>query len=405
MSCDDTGRPRDDTGRLRGGAGVMRGPVARFRGATRLDKARWLIVISTDFILLLTAIGYVELFIRWRMGAPWPVCAAGAVLLLAFNALSTRPFRVAVRDGRRPTAILAVSGTLALVMAVLPILPFAGPAALPHVWPMPVWLALFALVARKRVVIVLAAGSILLPALYLAVVSEFDVRAMVLPLVQFVFTVVAVGAVWANLRLWRLAHEAYEGEEALARLAVSEERLRFARDLNDLLGQSLADVATRTGRAEELLRADPAAAAAEMFEVRDLARRSLREVRTVVQNYRAIDLDEVLASVRAVLEAADVRCVVRADTDALPPEIRTLLAAVVREGATNVLKHSKAERCTITIEGGVLEMANDGVTGPVGRPAPDGLGGLAERVRAAGGTLEAAPTDEGRYLLRAAVPA
>jgi two-component system sensor histidine kinase DesK len=211
--------------------------------------------------------------------------------------------------------------------------------------------------------------------------------------------------VWANLRLWRLAKEAHEGEEAMARLAVSEERLRFARDLNDLLGQSLTDVAARTVHAEGTLRTDPEAAAAEMFEVREVARRSLREVRAVVQNYRAVDLDEVLASVRAVLEAADVRCTVRADTAALPPETRTLLATVVREGATNVLKHSRAERCTITLHDGVLEMANDGVSGPVGEPAPNGLAGLADRVRAAGGTLEAAPTGEGRYLLRAAVPA
>ncbi|MFD0471901.1 sensor histidine kinase [Nonomuraea thailandensis] len=191
----------------------------------------------------------------------------------------------------------------------------------------------------------------------------------------------------------------------MAKLAVSEERLRFARDLNDLLGRSLTDVAVRTEHAERTLAVDREAAAAEMFEVRDLSRRSLREVRTVVQNYRAIDLDEVLASVRAVLEAADVRCTVWADTGSLPPETRTLLATVVREGATNVLKHSKAERCTITIENGVLEMSNDGVSGPVGEHAPIGLAGLAQRVRAAGGTLEAEPVAGGRYLLRAAVPA
>jgi two-component system, NarL family, sensor histidine kinase DesK len=191
----------------------------------------------------------------------------------------------------------------------------------------------------------------------------------------------------------------------VAMLAVSEERLRFARDLHDLLGQSLADVAAGTEHAERTLRTDREAAAAEMFEVRDLARRSLREVRTVVQNYRAVDLDEVLASVRAVLEAADVRCTVRTDTGSLSPETRTLLATVVREGATNVLKHSKAESCTITIEDGVLEMSNDGVSGPVSEHAPNGLAGLAQRVRAVDGTLEARPDEAGRYLLRAAVPA
>lgn len=368
--------------------------IRRLRGATKLDKVRWVILASTDILLLSPLFGYFELFGRWQAGMAWPLAVGGGVLLTAFMVLSVRPFRIAVRGGGRPTALLAVTGAIVAVLSVFPL-----------IWTIPPWLALLAAFVRKRTVIVLSVGSVAVIALYVGLVTGFDPDVLLLPLVQAGFTVISVGAVWANLRLWQLAQEAHEGEEAMARLAVSEERLRFARDLNDLLGQSLTDVAARTAHAERALRADPEAAAAEMFEVRDLARQSLREVRTVVQNYRAIDLDEVLASVRAVLEAADVRCTVRADTAALTPETRTLLATVVREGATNVLKHSRAERCTITIEDGVLEIANDGVSGPVGEPAPNGLAGLADRVRAAGGTLEAAPTREGRYLLRAAVPA
>ncbi|MGN9841828.1 sensor histidine kinase [Nonomuraea sp. H19] len=368
--------------------------VDRLRGATKLDKVRWLIVYSTDIILLFALMGYVELYARWEQGMPWPAAVGGAVLLLVFNVLSTRPFRIAVRGGKRPTAILAVSGAIIAVLSVFPL-----------VWPIPTWLGLMTAFVRMRTAIALSVTSVAVITLYLGLVAGLDPVILLLPLMQAFFTVVSVGAVWANLRLWQLAKEAHEGEEALARLAVSEERLRFARDLNDLLGQSLTDVATRTAHAEQALRADPAAAAAEMFAVRELSRRSLREVRTTVQNYRAIDLDEVLASVRAVLEAADVRCTVRADTASLTPETRTLLATVVREGATNVLKHSRAERCTITIENGVLEMSNDGVSGPVGEHAPNGLAGLADRLRAAGGTLRAEPTREGRYVLRAAVPA
>jgi two-component system sensor histidine kinase DesK len=258
---------------------------------------------------------------------------------------------------------------------------------------------------RRRTIVVLSAGSLLVSALFVVLGAGLSWAVLLVPLQQGVLTAVIVGGVLANLWLWRVAKEAHEGQEARARLAVSEERLRFARDLNDLLGQSLAGISARTAGAEQSLRADPGAAERAMFEVRDLARQSLREVRAVVQNYRALDLDEVLASVRAVLEAADVRCTVRAETSSLTPETRTLLATVVREGATNVLKHSKAERCAITIENGVLEMSNDGVNGPVGEPAPGGLAGLAQRVGAAGGTLRAQPTSEGGYLLRAAVPA
>ncbi|MBB6547998.1 sensor histidine kinase [Nonomuraea rubra] len=365
----------------------------RVRNASKVTKVRWLIIYCTDVVLLIPVFGYFELYVRWRdADVSWPVVAVGVLLLLVFNVLSIRPFRIAMRGERRPTAILAITGTIALVLAA------AG-----QVFALPTWLALLAPFVRRRTIIAVSVASIVLFNVYASFAPDFNPSLLIV--VQSFFTALCVGAVLANLKLWQLTAEAHEGEEALAKLAVSEERLRFARDLNDLLGRSLTDVAVRTEQAERTLRGDREAAAAEMFAVRDLARNSLREVRTVVQNYRAVDLDEVLASVRAVLEAADVRCTVRADTGSLPPETRTLLATVVREGATNVLKHSKAERCTITIENGVLEMSNDGVSGPVGEHAPIGLAGLAQRVRAAGGTLQAEPVSGGRYLLRAAVPA
>ncbi|MFG1699196.1 sensor histidine kinase [Nonomuraea sp. NPDC049309] len=369
--------------------------IDRVKNADRLTKVRWLIVYCTDIILIIPCIGYVVFYLLLDEGMWWPPVVLGAVALTVFIALGTRPYRIAVSGGPRPTAILVVTGVIAAGLAL----------GFVHVWVLATWLALMTPFVRRRTLLMLIAASLVAIPAY-AWLRGVDVgTALPLILTQILFTGVSVGGVWANLWLWRLTEEAYDGQEAMARLAVSEERLRFARDLNDLLGQSLTDVARRTEHAQRTLQTDKEAAAAEMFEVRDLARRSLREVRTVVQNYRAVDLDEVLASVRAVLEAADVRCTVRADTANLTPEARTLLANVVREGATNVLKHSKAERCTITIQDGVLEMSNDGVTGPVGEHAPNGLAGLAQRLRAAGGTLEAAPDQGGRYLLRAAVPA
>ncbi|MEU6710240.1 histidine kinase [Nonomuraea sp. NPDC046802] len=361
------------------------------RRATKLDKIRWLIVYGNDFIQLLSLFAYYDLYIRWQAGVPLPFIVAGLVLMLVFNVLMTQPVRIAIRGGRRPTAILSVTGAITLLLSAFVVW-----------WAIPTWLGMLVPFVRRRTVVIVSVASIAAVNLFVAVLVGLNLGVL---LMQTLFTAIAVGTTMANLKLWSMAKEAHEGQETLAMLAVSEERLRFAGDLNDLLGQSLTDAGARIADAERVLRTDPARAAAEMFEVRDLTRRSLREVRSVVQNYRAIDLDEVLASVRAVLEAADVRCTVRAETGALTPETRTLLATVVREGATNVLKHSRAERCTITIENGVLEMSNDGVSGPPGEHAPNGLAGLAQRVRAAGGTLEGRPTDEGRYLLRAAVPA
>ncbi|GAA3179428.1 sensor histidine kinase [Nonomuraea roseoviolacea] len=380
-------------GAARTRAGRLRAGRLRLRRPTRLDKVRWLIVYSTDLISLVALTGLLELYVRWERGqmGALPAIAVGLLLVVLF-VLAARSLRLAVRGGDRPTALLWVSGVVALVLSAFLV-----------IWAPVLWLGMLLPYARRRVVVAAAVASVVAFNAYLALLEAEVLWAVVA--LQTGITVFVLGCVGANLWLWRLAKEAHEGQEARALLAVSEERLRFARDLNDLLGQSLSGISAGAARAEELLASDPEAAARRMYEVRDAARQALREVRATVQSYRRLDLDEVLASVRAVLEAAGVRCAVDADTAALGPETRTLLATVVREGATNVLKHSKAERCTITIKDGVLEMSNDGVSGPVGEHAPDGLGGLSRRVSAAGGTLQAAPTREGAYVLRAAVPA
>ncbi|MFI6595244.1 sensor histidine kinase [Nonomuraea sp. NPDC050536] len=362
------------------------------RRRSRLDRVRMIIVHSVDFIFLLPLTGLVGVVALLGSGAaetvPVIIPIVVTVFTVAFYVLSTRPFRVAVRGGRAPVAVLAVSGVIALL--ICPFNPFVAS----------VWLAMLAPFVRRWIVV-------LLSVLFLAVYSPVLATVVEVPVViaMVVVTAIVVAGVPFNLWLWRLAKEAHEGQEARAGLAVSEARLRFAGDLNDLLGQSLTDISARTAAAEELLATDPEAAAREMLRIRELTRTSLREVRSAVQGYRALDLDEVLASVRAVLEAADVRTTVEADTGPLPAEARTLLAGVVREGATNVLKHSTAAHCTITIKDGVLEMSNDGVDGPAGvnGQAAAGLRGLAQRLTAAGGSLTAEPEPGGRYLLRALV--
>ncbi|WP_049577125.1 sensor histidine kinase [Nonomuraea sp. SBT364] len=361
------------------------------RRATKLDKIRWIVVYSCDLSLLLALIGLIDLHAQWQNGVPAVPAAAGAVLLVSLVVMTSRAVRIAVRGGARPTALLTMGTVCVLLLTAFPL-----------IWAPPVWLALIGPYVRRRTLAVLALVSLAVPSVYVTVAYEF-VPALLA--VQAAFSVLLGGGVLANLWLWGIAREAHEGQEAKAMLAVSEERLRFARDLNDLLGQSLTGIAARTAGAQERLPDSPEDAARVMFEVRDGARQALREVRATVQNYRALDFEEVLASVRAVLEAADVRCTVDADTGDLAPETRTLLATVVREGATNVLKHSRAEQCTIMIREGILEMSNDGVSGPVGEHAPNGLGGLAQRVAAAGGSLSASPTLEGAYLLRVEVPA
>lgn len=226
------------------------------------------------------------------------------------------------------------------------------------------------------------------------------------------YTFMIVAAIWANrfqLWLWHVVKAAEEGREARARLAVTEERLRFARDLHDLVGHRLSAIAVKSEVATKLAVADGARAAEEMAEVRRLARESLREIRTAVRGYRTIDLDAELRSVRAVLEAGGVKCALELPETRLPDEVSTVLAWAVREGTTNVLRHSSASRCDIKVavkEGSaVLTMRNDGVQeGSAAEGPGSGLAGLAERVASLGGVLRAGPGERGEFLLTVTVP-
>jgi two-component system sensor histidine kinase DesK len=218
---------------------------------------------------------------------------------------------------------------------------------------------------------------------------------------------------WTNrfqLWFWQVVRAAEEGKEARARLAVTEERLRFSRDLHDLVGHSLSAIAVKSEVAVKLSSVDAGRAVAEMDEVRGLARQALKEIRTAVRGYRTVDLDAELRSMTAVLEAAGIRCTLETPRERVPDELATLLAWVVREGTTNVLRHSSATHCRIvvTLRDGtaMLEMTNDGVAGTGGRGGT-GLAGLSERLATVGGAVtvgDGKSDGGGEFRLRATVP-
>jgi signal transduction histidine kinase len=191
-------------------------------------------------------------------------------------------------------------------------------------------------------------------------------------------------------------------------LAVAEERLRFARDLHDVMGRNLSTIAVKSQLAGELVRRGRPGADEEVADISRIAEASLREVREVVRGYRTADLPGELAGARSVLRAAGVACTVTGEDAgaALAGEVQAALGWVVREAVTNVLRHSRAAECGITLtvaDGEVrLDVANDGAgDGPVVRG--NGLTGLAERLAGAGGRLDVAAAG-GRFRLTATVP-
>jgi two-component system, NarL family, sensor histidine kinase DesK len=207
--------------------------------------------------------------------------------------------------------------------------------------------------------------------------------------------------------LWHLVLEAREGREARARLAITEERLRFARDVHDLLGHHLSVIALKAELAQRLATVDAERAGREAGEVRELAAAALAEMREVVHGYRAVDLDAQLDAVARVLRSSGVRCTVSGDPGPLPDAVATGLAATVREAGTNVLRHSRARWCTIELVRDVdevrLTVANDGA----GEARPDayssGLQGLSDRLAGSGGRLRTGVAD-GVFTLDAVLP-
>jgi two-component system, NarL family, sensor histidine kinase DesK len=231
-------------------------------------------------------------------------------------------------------------------------------------------------------------------------------------------TVLGVGVSFLSFRRLTAANQALrDAREDLARVAVAEERVRFARDLHDLLGHSLSVITLKSEVAGRLLASSPERAAKEVAEIEAVAREALREVRDAVTGYRQATLGVEMAGARTALAAAGISW----SEDVAPLDVAVAvegpLAWALREGVTNVIRHSHARNCRLTVGvAGHLAEVTVVDDGPNGASAArrsggvaestfgNGLRGLSERLALAGGYLEAGPLPGGGYRLRAAVP-
>ncbi len=197
-------------------------------------------------------------------------------------------------------------------------------------------------------------------------------------------------------RMLSTIRELRAAREEIARLAVSEERLRFARDLHDLLGHSLSLITLKSELAGRLLPDAPEKAAEEVRDIEGTAREALREVREAVAGYRLPTLAAELEGAREMLDAAGIFCRVEQSAGTLSSQADAVFAWAIREGVTNVIRHSRARNCEIRVtrDGGEtrVEIVDDGrgVATESAETAHSGSGlrGLAERVAEARGRVE-----------------
>jgi two-component system, NarL family, sensor histidine kinase DesK len=230
-----------------------------------------------------------------------------------------------------------------------------------------------------------------------------------LPVAVVGLGMIGVGRLVATIR------ELREAREEIARLAVAEERLRFARDLHDLLGHSLSTITLKNEVARSLIPSQPERAVRELADAIGVAREALREVRQAVDGYRQPTLPMEIRRARALLDAAGVTCSVDDGSGGAPPlspALESVLAWAVREGVTNVVRHSGARHCAIAVmrqgDAVAVEISDDGSGGATassesGRSGA-GLRGLAERAAQVHGWVEAGPGEQGGFRLRVTAP-
>ncbi len=204
--------------------------------------------------------------------------------------------------------------------------------------------------------------------------------------------------------------------EQLAHAAVERERLRFSRDLHDLLGHTLSVMVVKAQAVRRLGPRDLDAALSQAADIEAVGRQALTEIREAVTGYRESSLATELDNARSLLEASGITAEISHSGPPLPPQSGALLGWVVREGVTNVVRHSGAAHCAIEVRGEQdrvhLEITDDGV-GPSAAPEADrprpktggnGLKGLAERLATAGGSLTSGPSGRHGFRLVAELP-
>ncbi|WP_251019752.1 sensor histidine kinase [Streptomyces sp. ISL-11] len=216
----------------------------------------------------------------------------------------------------------------------------------------------------------------------------------------------------AILTLFSTVATLRETREELARGAVERERLRFSRDLHDLLGHTMSVIVVKAEAVRRLAPRDLDAALGQAADIEAVGRQALTEIREAVTGYREGSLTTELDRARSLLDASGIEADLRQSGPPLPPQTAALLGWVVREGVTNVVRHSAATRCVVEVRGETdqvrLEITDNGcgVGSAPGATSTGGTGlkGLTERLAVAGGSLTTGPDGRRGFRLVAELP-
>ncbi|WUO32717.1 sensor histidine kinase [Streptomyces sp. NBC_00286] len=406
---------------LRHGEGCERGRAQKKTDRKKTGRPPEELGPPNGFALLpwlLMGLGAFSNLFQGKTPNPW----IGGIGLVAFNslyiALVFRAFSKEAREARSTRLMLIALGVVTCTLAII----YGGS-----------WLLFFPLLGLATGAIVrgpwlgkVGVGLTLLAGATAAFRDGWG--AVNVAYGTFLSTMVTA----AILSLSEAVRELRAAREELARRAVEEERLRFSRDLHDLLGHTLSVIVVKSEAVRRLARRDLDAALVQVGDIESVGRQALTEVREAVTGYREGSLATELDRARSALQAVGIEPVVRQSGPPLSARTEALLGWVIREAVTNAVRHSGATRCEIAVEGGKervrLRISDDGrgqSADPAGPPPPGpgigaiggmggmggmgavggtGLKGLTERLAAAGGSLEAGPGARGGFVVTAELP-
>lgn len=331
-----------------------------------------------------------EIVFVWTSGGSLAVrILATVVLSIFYVAYVVLPPLIWPESTR--TRILAISVYWA---ATFVLYPFIG-VFLVWVWPLVIAMIAFSwLPALPSIIMTVVIGGV---QLLLTAADKFVDGTGFAPIVTVTVAISLFGIttqIQANRKL-------RDAQATIASLAAADERARLARDLHDVLGHSLTVVAVKSELAGRLVERDPKKAIAEIGDIESLARSALADLRAAVSSYRDMNLDSELAAARTALDAAGIEPHLPTDGNTVDESLRPLFSWVLREGVTNVIRHSQAQQCWVELGPHSLVVRDNGLGVPRDRKG-NGLTGLTERALEAGARLTAANGHDGGFVLEVA---
>ncbi|MFI7424880.1 sensor histidine kinase [Nonomuraea sp. NPDC049684] len=216
------------------------------------------------------------------------------------------------------------------------------------------------------------------------------------------------------------AHLDREQEERTHR-AITDERLRIARELHDTIAHHVSVVSAQAGLAELVLASDLPAARRALTCVGDTARETLTETARLLEVLRLdgdepppCGLDQLDRLAKRITEAGvPVELTINGTVRDVPPDIGLCAYRIVQEALTNVLKHARGAKARVVVRYGtsclvirVRNQAGSPAAGPAkaGVHERRGLVGMRERVELQSGRIVATATPDGGFLVDAVLP-